>query len=48
MSNIGRGTTPTNTFNTSFDLTEATVIYVTYAQQNQIVFEKTLEAMKKI
>lgn len=48
MSNIGRGTTPTNTFNTSFNLTEATVIYITYAQQNHIVFEKTMEDITEI
>lgn len=35
-----RGTTPTNTFSVSIDLTEATV-FVTYAQDGKIILEKT-------
>lgn len=40
---IGRGTTPINKFNTSMDLTEATVLYITYSQLGAIKIEKTLE-----
>lgn len=36
-----RGTTPTNVFNVDVDLTNAEVIYITYKQQNKVVFEKT-------
>ena len=36
-----RYTTPTNTFDVNLDLTEAEVIYITYSQQGQVVFEKT-------
>lgn len=36
-----RGTTPTNTFKTSQDLSEAEVIFITYAQKGVTVFEKT-------
>lgn len=35
-----RGTTPTNVFNVDVDLTNAEVIYITYKQQNKVVFEK--------
>lgn len=35
-----RGTTPTNVFNVDLDLTNAEVIYITYKQQNKVVFEK--------
>lgn len=48
MSKIGRGTTPTNTFNTTIDLTEATVLYITYMQHDTVIFEKTLEDVKEI
>ena len=48
MSNIGRGTTPTNKFNVSMDLTEATVLYITYSQLGKTVIEKTLEDVTEI
>ena len=37
---ILRGTTPTNYFNVDLDLTEAASIYITYAQNDDVVFEK--------
>ena len=36
-----RGTTPTNIFQTDTDLTEADVIYISYEQDGNILFEKT-------
>ena len=48
MSSIGRGTTPTNKFNVSMDLTEATVLYITYAQLGKTVIEKTLADVTEI
>ena len=36
-----RGTTPTHIFKTSFDLTDAEVIFITYRQGNKNVMEKT-------
>lgn len=38
-----RGTTPTHKFKTDADLTEATVLYITYQQDGETVLEKTLE-----
>lgn len=38
-----RGTTPTNTFNVDTDLTEASVLFITYSQLGKTVIEKTLE-----
>lgn len=35
-----RGTTPTNIFNVDVNLTNADVIWITYAQQNKVVIEK--------
>lgn len=35
-----RGTTPTNTFKTNIDLTDATV-FLTYSQRGRVVLEKT-------
>lgn len=37
-----RGTTPTNIFNVDLDLTTAEVIYITYKQNNRVVFEKDI------
>ena len=37
-----RGTTPTNVFNVNLDLTNADVIYITYAQQNKPIIEKAI------
>jgi len=37
---IIRGTTPTNYFDVDLDLTEADVIYITYEQNDEVVFEK--------
>ena len=48
MSSIGRGTTPTIKFNVSMDLTEATVLYITYAQLGKTVIEKTLDDVTEI
>lgn len=36
-----RGTTPTHTFETDIDLTDAEVIYITYKQDGKIALEKT-------
>jgi len=38
---ITRGTTPTNVFDVDADLTSATLIYITYAQDGRVVIEKT-------
>lgn len=38
-----RGTTPTHTFTTDIDLSEADVIFVTYEQGDTIVIEKTID-----
>lgn len=40
---IPRGTTPYNYFDVPVDLTDAAVIYVTYAQGGCTVIEKTIE-----
>ena len=40
---ITRGTTPTQKFNTSIDLSSATVIYVSYKQHNKVVIERTVD-----
>ena len=37
-----RGTTPTHVFNTSIDLTGATVLYITYGQRGGNLIEKKL------
>lgn len=42
-SSIGRGTTPTNTFDVQIDLTEASAIFISYAQEDKVVVEKSLE-----
>ena len=38
-----RGTTPTHTFLTDVDLTDAEALYVTYKQNGRILVEKALE-----
>lgn len=38
-----RGTTPSHTFTTATDISEASVVYITYKQHGQIVLEKTKE-----
>lgn len=38
-----RGTTPTHTFSLSFDANQITKLNIAYAQNNNIVLEKTLE-----
>lgn len=38
-----RGTTPTHTFTTDIDLTDAEVIFITYEQDGAPVMEKTKE-----
>ena len=37
-----RGTTPTHTFDTDVDLTDAVVLYLTYKQNGRIKVEKSL------
>lgn len=37
-----RGTTPTHTFTTDVDLSEATEVYVTYSQNDKVIVEKTI------
>lgn len=39
---IRRGTTPDQVFNTSIDLSEATVLYISYKQWGQILIEKDI------
>lgn len=39
---IQRGTTATNLFNVDADLTDASEIYVSYAQSGRVMIEKTL------
>lgn len=38
-----RGTTPTNKFTSTIDLSSADAIYITYQQANETVLEKTIE-----
>lgn len=38
-----RGTTPTNTFTTTIDLSEMSVIYISYKQRGEVKIEKTKE-----
>lgn len=40
-----RGTTPTHTFTTDIDLSNATVVYLTYKQGSSTVITKTLDDM---
>lgn len=40
MAGVGRGTTPTNTFDVDVDLRNAEVIWLTYKQNSKIVIEK--------
>lgn len=42
MSNIIRGTTPTNIFNVNVDLTDAEDIIISYAQKGNVVINKTI------
>lgn len=37
-----RGTTPTHTFTLPFEASQLSEAYITYAQNNQVVIEKTL------
>lgn len=43
MSNIIRGTTPTNIFNVNVDLTEAEDIIISYAQKGNVVINKMID-----
>lgn len=43
MSNIIRGTTPTNIFNVNVDLTDAEDIIISYAQKGNVVINKFIE-----
>lgn len=38
-----RGTTPTNIFRTDVDLTNASVLFITYKQNGKVVLEKTID-----
>lgn len=38
-----RGTTPTNIFRTDVDLTNASVLFITYKQHDKVVLEKTID-----
>lgn len=40
-----RGTTPSNTFTTAVDISEAAVAYITYKQNGKNVLEKTKDDM---
>lgn len=40
---VERGVTPTHIFETGLDLREATVLYITYQQNDRTVLEKTIE-----
>lgn len=42
-----RGTTPTNTFVSCTDLSEATIVeaYFTYSQNDEVIFEKSMPAI---
>lgn len=37
-----RGTTPTNIFRTDVDLTNASVLFITYKQHGKVILEKTI------
>lgn len=41
-----RGTTPTNIFRTDVDLTNATVLFITYKQNGKVVLEKSIDEVK--
>lgn len=38
-----RGTTPINIFRTDVDLTNASVLFITYKQNGKVVLEKTID-----
>lgn len=38
-----RGTTPTNIFRTDVDLTNASVLFITYKQNGKVILEKTID-----
>lgn len=38
-----RGTTPTNIFRTDVDLTNASVLFITYKQNGKVVLEKSID-----
>ncbi len=40
---VRRGTTPTHTFTTDIDLSNVTVFYLTYKQNNRTIIEKRLD-----
>lgn len=41
-----RGTTPINIFRTDVDLTNASVLFITYKQNGKIVLEKSIDEVK--
>lgn len=41
-----RGTTPINVFRTDVDLTDASVLFITYMQNGKIVLEKNISDIK--
>ncbi|RGK73458.1 hypothetical protein DXC94_03040 [Streptococcus anginosus] len=41
-----RGTTPINIFRTDVDLTNASVLFITYKQNGKVVLEKSIDEVK--
>lgn len=41
-----RGTTPTNIFRIDVDLTNASVLFITYKQNGKVVLEKSIDEVK--
>lgn len=41
-----RGTTPINIFRTDMDLTNASVLFITYKQNGKVVLEKSIDEVK--
>ena len=41
-----RGTTPINIFRTDVDLTNASVLFITYKQNGEVILEKSIDEVK--
>lgn len=41
-----RGTTPINIFQTDVDLTNASVLFITYKQNDKVILEKSIDEVK--
>lgn len=41
-----RGTTPINIFRTDVDLTNASVLFITYKQNGKVILEKSIDEVK--